>query len=250
MGAGGNALLFVTSRAAAARIEVPPGTQVAAIAPTTSSTLEARGIRVAISAHGGVRELAQTVVDTASRARRHGHLLSDQRCRLAPARASGRGRDTGQAIARAHSSGLFDGGARQSLAGTGRVARTAGRARRWVMRSGVLRPSKTSRARAASSWHPGRWCWSADPRCAAGARSRHRNGGAPFVTMPTRRWSGRCGSWSAIPRPRAVASPYLIEPGFLIILRISARCISSAAIWSRAYSSSRMLLPATSSSNA
>ena len=66
IGAGGNALLFVTSRAAAARIEVPPGTQVAAISPTTSSTLEARGIRVAISAHGGVRELAQTVADTAS----------------------------------------------------------------------------------------------------------------------------------------------------------------------------------------
>lgn len=63
IGATGPALLFVTSRAAAARVEVPEGTLVAAIAPTTSATLEARGIRVALSAHGGVRELAQAVVD-------------------------------------------------------------------------------------------------------------------------------------------------------------------------------------------
>lgn len=63
IGARGNALLFVTSRAAAARIEVPPGTQVAAIAPTTSATLEARGIRVHHCAHGGVRDLAQSIVD-------------------------------------------------------------------------------------------------------------------------------------------------------------------------------------------
>jgi uroporphyrinogen-III synthase len=61
MGASGPALLFVTSRAAAARLEVPPGTPVAAIAPTTSATLEARGIRVGLQAHGGVRELAQAV---------------------------------------------------------------------------------------------------------------------------------------------------------------------------------------------
>lgn len=66
MGASDNALLFVTSRAAAARVEVPPGTPVAAIAPTTSATLEARGIRVKYPAHGGVRELAQTVLETAS----------------------------------------------------------------------------------------------------------------------------------------------------------------------------------------
>jgi uroporphyrinogen-III synthase len=66
MGAAGNALLFVTSRAAAARIEVPPGTKVAALAPATSATLEARGIRVNYSAHGGVRDLAQAVVDNAA----------------------------------------------------------------------------------------------------------------------------------------------------------------------------------------
>ena len=64
IGAGGAALLFVTSRAAAARIDVPNGILVAAIAPTTSATLEARGIRVGLSAHGGVRELAQAVVDS------------------------------------------------------------------------------------------------------------------------------------------------------------------------------------------
>jgi uroporphyrinogen-III synthase len=63
IGASGPALLFVTSRAAAARVEVPPGTMVAAIAPTTSATLEARGIRVAVASHGGVRDLAQAVVD-------------------------------------------------------------------------------------------------------------------------------------------------------------------------------------------
>ena len=63
IGASSPALLFVTSRAVAARVEVPEGTLVAAIAPTTSATLEARGIRVALSAHGGVRELAQAVVD-------------------------------------------------------------------------------------------------------------------------------------------------------------------------------------------
>ncbi len=66
IGSSGNALLFVTSRAAAARVEVPPGTAVAAIAPTTSATLEARGIRVKYTAHGGVRELAQSVLETAS----------------------------------------------------------------------------------------------------------------------------------------------------------------------------------------
>lgn len=64
VGASGAALLFVTSRAAAARVEVPQGTFVAAIAPTTSATLEARGIRVALTAHGGVRELARAVVDS------------------------------------------------------------------------------------------------------------------------------------------------------------------------------------------
>jgi uroporphyrinogen-III synthase len=64
IGAAGAALLFVTSRAAAARIDVPEGIQVAAIAPTTSATLEARGIRVSLAAHGGVRELAQAVFDS------------------------------------------------------------------------------------------------------------------------------------------------------------------------------------------
>jgi uroporphyrinogen-III synthase len=61
LGAAGDALLFVTSRAAAARVEVPPGTKVAAIAPTTSATLEARGIRVSIAQQGGVRDLARAV---------------------------------------------------------------------------------------------------------------------------------------------------------------------------------------------
>jgi uroporphyrinogen-III synthase len=64
IGASGAALLFVTSRAAAARVDVPAGTAVAAIAPTTSGTLEARGIRVGIAAHGGARELAQAVIDS------------------------------------------------------------------------------------------------------------------------------------------------------------------------------------------
>jgi len=62
IGARSVALLFVTSRAAAARIDVPQGTLVAAIAPTTSATLESRGIHVSLSARGGVRELAQHVV--------------------------------------------------------------------------------------------------------------------------------------------------------------------------------------------
>ena len=66
IGASGAALLFVTSRAAAARIDVPQGVLVAAIAPTTSATLEARGIRVGLAAHGGVRELAQAVFDSAA----------------------------------------------------------------------------------------------------------------------------------------------------------------------------------------
>jgi uroporphyrinogen-III synthase len=66
MGARSAALLFVTSRAAAARIEVPQGTLVAAIAPTTSATLETRGIRVTLNARGGARELAQHVVDASS----------------------------------------------------------------------------------------------------------------------------------------------------------------------------------------
>ena len=66
IGAAGNAVLFVTSRAAAARIEVPPGVTVAAIAPTTSSTLESRGIRVSLTARGGARELAQVVHESHS----------------------------------------------------------------------------------------------------------------------------------------------------------------------------------------
>lgn len=66
IGSKGTALLFVTSRAAAARVEVPPGTMVAAIAPTTSATLESRGVRVTVTARGGVRELAQAVVDAQS----------------------------------------------------------------------------------------------------------------------------------------------------------------------------------------
>ena len=61
MGAGGSAVLFVTSRAAAARLDVPAGSFVAAIAPTTSATLESRGIRVSLTARGGVRELAKAV---------------------------------------------------------------------------------------------------------------------------------------------------------------------------------------------
>ena len=64
IGATSAALLFVTSRAAAARIDVPQGVMVAAIAPTTSATLEARGIRVSLAAHGGARELAQAVIDS------------------------------------------------------------------------------------------------------------------------------------------------------------------------------------------
>lgn len=66
IGATSTALLFVTSRAAAARIDVPQGIMVAAIAPTTSATLEARGIHVSLAAHGGVRELAQAVADSAA----------------------------------------------------------------------------------------------------------------------------------------------------------------------------------------
>jgi uroporphyrinogen-III synthase len=66
IGASGAALLFVTSRAAAVRIEVPRGTWVAAIAPTTAAALEGRGIRVTLAAHGGVRELAQAVHDSPS----------------------------------------------------------------------------------------------------------------------------------------------------------------------------------------
>ncbi len=64
IGAAGPALLFVTSRAAAARVEVPPGTLVAAIAPATAATLAARGIKVSITAHGGVQELARDVVQS------------------------------------------------------------------------------------------------------------------------------------------------------------------------------------------
>ncbi len=66
IGAAGAAVLFVTSRAAAARIDVPQGITVAAISPTTSATLEARGIKVSISASGGVRELAKAVSDSAA----------------------------------------------------------------------------------------------------------------------------------------------------------------------------------------
>ena len=64
IGAAGPAILFVTSRAAAARVEVPEGTLVAAIAPTTAATLAARGIKVSIAAQGGVQELARAVSES------------------------------------------------------------------------------------------------------------------------------------------------------------------------------------------
>jgi len=64
IGAAGAAVLFVTSRAAAARVDVPQGIMVAAISPTTSATLESRGIKVNLSAAGGVRDLAQAVNDS------------------------------------------------------------------------------------------------------------------------------------------------------------------------------------------
>ncbi len=51
---------------------------VAAIAPTTSATLEARGIRVGLSAPGGVRELAQAVQRFGRDSGRRGGVLSDQ----------------------------------------------------------------------------------------------------------------------------------------------------------------------------
>jgi uroporphyrinogen-III synthase len=74
MGAAGPAVLFVTSRAAAARVDIPlnvdrvadKAVTVAAIAPTTSGTLESRGIRVGLTARGGVRELAQAVHESAA----------------------------------------------------------------------------------------------------------------------------------------------------------------------------------------
>jgi uroporphyrinogen-III synthase len=70
MGADGPAVLFVTSRAAAARIDMPRDVDrnvtIAALAPTTSAALEARGIRVGLSARGGVRELAQAVHESAA----------------------------------------------------------------------------------------------------------------------------------------------------------------------------------------
>jgi uroporphyrinogen-III synthase len=65
LGSTGPAVLFVTSRASAARVEVPADLDasvvVAAIAPSTCATLESRGIRVGLSARGGARELAEAV---------------------------------------------------------------------------------------------------------------------------------------------------------------------------------------------
>jgi uroporphyrinogen-III synthase len=67
-------LLFVTSRAVAARVDPPSAAMVAAIAPNTSATLEARGIRVDIEAHGGVQELAAAVAK-AERVPAGGHVF-------------------------------------------------------------------------------------------------------------------------------------------------------------------------------
>lgn len=70
MGANGPAVLFVTSRAAAARVDVPSdidrNVTIAAISPTTSATLQSRGIRVDLSARGGVRDLALVVHGSAA----------------------------------------------------------------------------------------------------------------------------------------------------------------------------------------
>ncbi len=57
-------LLFVTSRAVAARIDVPDKTLVAALEPVTAATLAARGIQARIRARGGVQALAEAVVNS------------------------------------------------------------------------------------------------------------------------------------------------------------------------------------------
>jgi uroporphyrinogen-III synthase len=70
IGAAGGAILFVTSRAAAARVDAPltvnGDVTVAAISPTTSATLESRGIHVTLTARGGARELAQAVHESSA----------------------------------------------------------------------------------------------------------------------------------------------------------------------------------------
>ena len=115
IGAAGSALLFVTSRAAAARVEVPKGSMVAAIAPTTSAALEARGIRVTLAAHGGVRELAQAVVDSGAIPDGTEVFYPDQRRGAAPAGTSRRGRDARQRL-RVHTRAVYSTVAPDNLA--------------------------------------------------------------------------------------------------------------------------------------
>jgi hypothetical protein len=103
IGAAAPGLLFVTSRAAAARVEVPRGTLVPAIAPTTSATLEARGIRVGPlpwrRARAGPGGGGPKAIPWAR------SVLSHQRRGTAPARTSSRCRHP-QAASRPHAGGL------------------------------------------------------------------------------------------------------------------------------------------------
>ena len=158
IGASGAALLFVTSRAAAARVEVPEGTLVAAIAPTTSATLEARGIRVSLTAHGGVRELAQAVIRCAADPEWRGGVLSDQRRGTAPTRAPGGGGHAAQRL-RVNTHAVYSTAAPDNLAQELAACELLrGHAHRRATASGVHRPSTTSWPRADSSCHPDRWC--------------------------------------------------------------------------------------------
>ena len=225
----------------------------AAIAPTTSATLEARGIRVGLSAHGGVRELAQAVADSPA-------IPSGAEVFYPTSDAALRQPEHLAAVAilqrrfKVHTQAVYATVAPDNLA----------------QELAALRSPEVTRAQLGYTF----WSPSAIENFAAAQRLRTaaRPGGADrrldhallagncavrlAACLParcrdatrmvvafsgTRRRRRRRISWRRF---------YLIEPGLRIILRISARCISSAAIWSRAYSSSRMLLPATSSSSA
>ena len=198
IGAAGAAFLFVTSRAAAARIDVPQGSSLVA-AHCTDHFRDARSTRHPRRAHRDWRRAGSRAGGArfTRGAGWRGCVLPNQRRGAASARTPGRCGHAFAAAARAHPGRVFDGRACESRPGTRGAARRDDRARRWATASGALQPSKISRLRAASSSRPDRRCWSAAPPSDAGGKPRPRNGAAPSSTTRRRHWNGRCASWNA-----------------------------------------------------
>ena len=229
-------------------------------------TLEARGIRVGLFAHGGVRELAQAVADSTAIASGAEvfYPTSDAALRQ-PEHLAGVA-ILQRRFERTHAGGLRHRGARQPRRRNSPrcVLPEVTRARRWVTLLESL-GHRQLRGRGGFDLPPGpavliggstMRCWQENAPPAWRRAYRHDaetplewslrflERGSAAANDIIRRCAPLSENVAEAARSFSIRSQLLLpdRPGLRIILRISARCISSAAIWSRAYSSSRMLL--------